>query len=589
MRISEATIRKITENADIVAIIGEHIKLEKKGNDYKGICPFHNDTNPSLSVSPSKKVFKCFSCGVSGNAVGFIQRYKNLSFPQAIKYVGEKMGIPVDIDDNVNQDLQKYLRIMEDAANYYEFYLKNSIEGKEAIQYLNDRHLDEEIVRRFKIGLASDEFDLLYKALTERENPYLPLNLLEVGLIKAGKENTYYDVFRSRIMFPIDDFNGNIIGFSGRIYKKTKKNEPKYINSNENVIFKKSNILYNYSRAVNVIKQKNHVFIFEGFMDVIAAYRAKIENAIATMGTALTNQQIQAIKKATNNITLCFDGDNPGIEASKRAIEMFHRANFNIKVMLLPEGLDPDEYANRFGTTSLYDFLENKTLSAPDYFYELEKRKLNKNDLYSVETFKQNVFAFLKMFNIASLTEIYLKKVADELNITITSISDDFQKKRQPQFVPPIHTPKERKAKSAATKRRYIANEKCAVYHAYNSKNACLLILNEKTNFTYADADNRNILFKIFDYYKTNDKMNDDFMDCLNESERMILAKILQEINEHNIITLDECLQINLEFRNEKIQEKLKEAFKNNGIDDKGIIDFIESKKITTKIVKSEE
>jgi len=432
MRISEATIRKITENADIVAIIGEHIKLEKKGNDYKGICPFHNDTNPSLSVSPSKKVFKCFSCGASGNAVGFIQRYKNLSFPQAIKYVGEKMGIPVDIDDNVNQDLQKYLRIMEDAANYYEFYLKNSIEGKEAIQYLNDRHLDEEIVRRFKIGLASDEFDLLYKALTERDNPYLPLNLLEVGLIKAGKENTYYDVFRSRIMFPIDDLNGNIIGFSGRIYKKTKKNEPKYINSNENVIFKKSNILYNYSRAVNVIKQKNHVFIFEGFMDVIAAYRAKIENAIATMGTALTNQQIQAIKKATNNITLCFDGDNPGIEASKRAIEMFHRANFNIKVMLLPEGLDPDEYANRFGTTSLYDFLENKTLSAPDYFYELEKRKLNKNDLYSIETFKQNVFAFLKMFNIASLTEIYLKRVADELDITITSISDDFQKKRQP-------------------------------------------------------------------------------------------------------------------------------------------------------------
>ena len=493
MRISEATIRKITENADIVAIIGEHIKLEKKGNDYKGICPFHNDTNPSLSVSPSKKVFKCFSCGASGNAVGFIQRYKNLSFPQAIKYVGEKMGIPVDIDDNVNQDLQKYLRIMEDAANYYEFYLKNSIEGKEAIQYLNDRHLDEEIVRRFKIGLASDEFDLLYKALTERDNPYLPLNLLEVGLIKAGKENTYYDVFRSRIMFPIDDLNGNIIGFSGRIYKKTKKNEPKYINSNENVIFKKSNILYNYSRAVNVIKQKNHVFIFEGFMDVIAAYRAKIENAIATMGTALTNQQIQAIKKATNNITLCFDGDNPGIEASKRAIEMFHRANFNIKVMLLPEGLDPDEYANRFGTTSLYDFLENKTLSAPDYFYELEKRKLNKNDLYSVETFKQNVFAFLKMFNIASLTEIYLKRVADELNITITSITDDFQKKRQPQFVSPIHTPKERKAKSAATKRRYIANEKCAVYHAYTSKNACLLILNEKTNFTYADADNRNI------------------------------------------------------------------------------------------------
>ncbi|HKM30141.1 MAG TPA: CHC2 zinc finger domain-containing protein, partial [Bacilli bacterium] len=132
MRISEATIRKISENADIVAIIGEHIKLEKKGSDYKGLCPFHNDSNPSLSVSPSKKVFKCFSCGASGNAVGFVQRYKNLSFPQAVKFVGEKMGIMIDIDDNIDQNLQKYFQIMQNAASYYEFYLKNSLEGKEA-------------------------------------------------------------------------------------------------------------------------------------------------------------------------------------------------------------------------------------------------------------------------------------------------------------------------------------------------------------------------------------------------------------------------------------------------------------------------
>lgn len=589
MRISEATIRKITENADIVAIIGEHIKLEKKGSDYKGICPFHNDTNPSLSVSPSKKVFKCFSCGASGNAVGFVQRYKNISFPQAVKYVGEKMGIAVDIDENVDQSSQKYLRIMEDATSYYEFYLKNSKEGKEALTYLNNRYLDYDIIRRFKIGLASDEFDLLYKALTERDDPYLPLNLLEVGLIKTGKENSYYDTFRSRIMFPIDDFNGNIIGFSGRIYNNIRKDEPKYVNSNENVIFKKSNILYNYSRAIHVIKQKDHVFIFEGFMDVIAAYRANVENAIATMGTALTSQQIQAIKKVTNNIILCFDGDTPGIEATKRAIDLFNRANFNIKVMLLPEGLDPDEYANQFGTQSLHDFLENKALSAPEYLYELEKRSLNVNDPYSIEAFKRNIFTFLKSFNINSLTEFYLKKMADELSIASTSMKDDFQKSDQYQPTTVLSTPKEVKAKPVAAKRRYLANEKYAIYHAYTSKDACTLLLSEKTNFAYINIDNRNILFKIFDYYKTNDTMSDDFIHCLNEEEKAIIMKILHDTNYSNVIPLDDCLQINIEFRNEKLQEKLREAFKNNEIDDKAAIDFIESKRITTKIVKSEE
>lgn len=590
MRISEATIKKITENADIVAIIGEHIKLEKKGSDYKGICPFHNDTNPSLSVSPSKNVFKCFSCGASGNAVGFVQRYKNLSFPQAIKYVGEKMGIQVDIDDNINLNLQKYLKIMEDATNYYEFYLKNSVEGKDAIKYLHSRFIDENIIRRFKIGLASDEFDLLYKALTERDNPYLPLNLLEVGLIKAGKENTYYDIFRSRIMFPIDDINGNIVGFSGRIYYKTEKNEPKYVNSNENVIFKKSNILYNYSRAVNVMKQKDRVFIFEGFMDVIAAYRAKVENTIATMGTALTNQQIQAIKKTTNNVTLCFDGDNPGIEATKRAIEMFHRANCNIKVMLLPQGLDPDEFANQFGTESLHDFLENKAISAPEYLYELEKRKLNLNDSYSIETFKQNVFTFLKNFNVSSLTEFYVKKIADELSITDTSIKDDFKKNIQQRPIPVPRIPSEEQRKTTREK-RYLANERHAIYHAYTSKDACTIITSEKTNFVYSDKKiNREIIWNLYSYYNDHDKVNDDFMVLLSEEERAILESVLKEINQQNCISLEQCLLINQEHFQEKKKQNLRKKIESSEeIDDKDVMEYGESIRLTTKIVKSEE
>ena len=589
MRIPEATIRKITEDADIVAIIGEHIKLEKKGNDFKGVCPFHNDTNPSLSVSPSKKVFKCFSCGAAGNAVGFIQRYKNLSFPQAIKYIGERMGISVDLDENdENQNLTRYYKIMQDATNYYEFYLKNSKEGSEAISYLHNRHLDDEIIKKFKIGLSSSEMDLLYKALTEKENPYLPLNLLEVGLVKAGKENTYYDVFRSRIIFPIEDFNGNVVGFSGRIFKKANKEEPKYVNSSENIIFKKSNILYNFSNSINLIKQKNYVFIFEGFMDVIAAFRANVKKSIATMGTALTKQQIQAIKKVTSNIILCFDGDNAGIIATKRAIQLFTVEKFNIRVMLLPEGLDPDEYAEKYGLDKLNDFLENKSITAIEYLYELEKRDLNVDDPYSIENFKSNVYNYLKFFNTGSVNQYILKKVATDLQTTLEVITDDFDKNKNNTDIF-IKKEKTVKVKTIHEKKKYIRSENAIIYYAYISRENCLKLFDEAVSFEVIDIKNRNILYSIFDYYKTNDKINDDFITGIDEAELLKVNEKLKDIKKEKLLSMEEYMRVLIEYRNEKIQKRILENNKDCEFDEKTLNDYIKAKRANTKIIKHKE
>ncbi len=216
MRIEQSTIDKVLEKADIVEVIGEYVKLEKKGSDYKGLCPFHNDSNPSFSVSPNKKVYKCFSCNEAGNVVKFVQKYRNVSFLEAIKILGDKYNIPVDLKDNsYNENLRKYYTIMFEVTNAYEFYLKNTKEGVVALEYLHNRHLTDDIIRQFQIGLSGEKENIVCKTMID-SNKYTPLDLKEINLID-NRDNQYYDLFHGRIMFPIKNLNGNVVGFSGRL------------------------------------------------------------------------------------------------------------------------------------------------------------------------------------------------------------------------------------------------------------------------------------------------------------------------------------------------------------------------------------
>ena len=590
MFIPDATIKQILDKADIVAIIGEHIKLEKKGNDFKGICPFHDDSNPSMSVSPNKKIFKCFSCGETGNAITFVQKFKHITFPEAVKLVGEKCGVEVELSKNSNQqNYQKYYKILQDATSYYEFYLKNSIEGKNALNYLHNRKLNDAIIKRFKIGLASKERSLLYEALTKRENPYLPLDLKKCGLINSSKQDDYFDVFRDRIIFPIDDFNGNIVGFSGRIYTEDKKNEPKYMNNSENEIFKKGNILYNYSYAANDIKKKNRIYIFEGFMDVIAAYRANVLNTVATMGTALTESHIRAIKKLTSNIVLCFDGDIAGITATKRAMQMFLKENMDVRVMLLPEGMDPDEYLDKYGEASLKEFLETKSISGIDYLYSLELRKLNKNDINSVENFKKNIFGYLKMFNSKSVEAMIVKKMSSDLELKSEDLSKDFSSMHETvvDFVPV-----ETKPTKKVFKQKYLIAENNLIYLALQKKEYCdkiaRLLPFEKS--VYVKKENREIFWSIFDYYHINPNLDYDHFyhsSYLNDKMKEQLDEIMinPALCDENFIEtfIEENANMVLKYCEEKKLEMLE---KPENIDENHLRIFSELKKKTIKIKK---
>lgn len=418
------TIEEIKEKADIVQIIGQYVALEKQGSSYIGLCPFHNDNHPSMSVSPTKKIFKCFSCNASGNVVSFVERYKNIPFIEALREVGETVGIKVEstkteIEQNKNK---KYYTLMNDASSFYRFYLRNTEEGKEALAYLAGRHLSDEIIQHFEIGLSGSDQDDLFQAMTEKG--HLALDMVDCGLIRL--KDKYFDVFRKRIMFPLHDLRGNVVGFSGRKYL-LNHDEAKYVNSNENVIFKKSQILYHYHEANQDIKKNDHVFLFEGFLDVIAAYRAGINHSVASMGTALTIEQIRAMKRLTSHVTICYDGDDPGIEATKRAILMCVQEEMEVRVVFLPDGKDPDDYINQFGEKALYDILQNQASNGMDFLYSQAKKNLIKDDLNNMEQFKKSIFSYLNFFHSHILIESYLKKLASELNLSVDNIFSDYQ------------------------------------------------------------------------------------------------------------------------------------------------------------------
>ncbi|MDD4077236.1 MAG: DNA primase [Bacilli bacterium] len=524
MLIPTETIQKIRDEADIVEVIGEQVKLNKKGANYVGLCPFHNDTNPSLTVSPSKRIFTCFSCGATGNVITFVQNFEKVSFVEAVSRLAQKVGIPLEIGTagSKSQILKKYYDLLEKATNFYQFYLYNTTEGQEALKYLYKRGLNDKIIKRFRIGLAPRDRDLLYRALLQEK--FQPLDMIEAGLVRSGKN--YYDVFRNRIVFPLEDTTGNIVGFSGRIYY-VADTEAKYLNSSENAVFKKGQILYNFEQARNEIRGADSVFIFEGFMDVIAAHRAGIDNALAIMGTALTEHQIQAIKRLTENVTLCFDGDSAGCEATKKGIYLMNNAGINCKAILMPEKYDPDDYINEFGGDKLAEYLVNKPLNGIDYLYMVEKRQLNQEDITSIEEFKNNVFRHLNFFNSNVINEIYLKKMAEDLNVQVKSLQSDFSKS---SYRPSItdYQPLKSYVLPRFKKDKYENSEKALIKTLIYHRDKYYEAKDRLAAYTTGNRQNRNILYKLFDYYKNNNEMNlEDFMALLDAEETIILTEIL--------------------------------------------------------------
>ena len=413
--ISNEVINEIRNKTDIVDVVSKYVNLTKKGKNYLGVCPFHDDHSPSMSVSSEKQIFTCFSCGATGNVFTFVADFEKISFIEAVRLLGEKVGITLSSTNITSTKKDDYFEIYEYANKFYQNSLFTSL-GKNAIEYLEGRNIDKETIKKFGIGLSIQKV-----SLTEylKNKKYSIDKLIEVGLTNDNGN----DIFVSRIMFPIYDLSGNPVAFSGRIYNT--KDTSKYINSKETDKFKKGKILYNYHIAKEQLKKNDTIIIMEGQMDVIRASTVGINNCIATMGTALTKDHKNIIKNMANNVILCFDGDAAGEKATIAAIDLLEDTGQTIKVVRLPNGMDPDDYIIKEGKDSfLYQI--KSAVNLIDYKMELLKKNKDLTNIKEISSYINSALKELTLEKDDILIELNLKKLSDNFNIEYKTIKEKY-------------------------------------------------------------------------------------------------------------------------------------------------------------------
>lgn len=402
-------INHIQKSANIVEIISSYINLEKQGKNYFGICPFHDDHNPSMSVSEEKGLFTCFVCHKTGNVFSFVQDFENVSFIEAVKIVADKIGIEIDTGYKATSKYDKHYEAVELALKFYQNNLK-SAEGKIAREYLNKRGLNEEIINEFGIGYASKNYDTITKLLTTKG--YDEQILLETGLANQG--NTLYDLFRNRITFPIHNPNGKPVGFSARIYENI--DEAKYINTKETPIFKKGKILFNYHRAQNEARKMKYLLVVEGQMDAIRIYASGIKNVVATMGTALTEDHIKLLKKLNVKIVLCMDNDTAGEKATIQNGELLNNAGVDLSILRLSGAKDPDEYILNHTVEEFKDAIDHATTYF-DFKLNYYKKDKNLNKVEDVSQYVNQIVKELNKTNDQILIDLTVNKLSQEYGI----------------------------------------------------------------------------------------------------------------------------------------------------------------------------
>ncbi len=420
--VSQNTIDLIRDTADIVDVVSEFVPLQAAGKNMKGLCPFHSEKTPSFFVSKERQIFNCFGCGEKGNSITFVQKYKNMSFVEALHYLADKYNIEMELDNNYQQlksNVNLY-KVNEMALKYFTLNLLNIDTGKKALQYLLDRGLDIPTIEEFEIGYAPSGRNGL---LDQLGKDFQPLEMLNVGLINKSMDNDYYDLFRDRIMFPIHDENKKLVAFSGRVFGNSD-NQAKYVNTPYTELFSKGMLMYNLHRALPYIRTNNRMVLMEGYMDVIKANKFGIKETVCSMGTQLTIDQALLMKKFTDNVIICFDGDRAGREATYKALKLLEKAQLNIKIVLMPQGVDPDDYMTQHDDFKYY--LENNQLDQYDFVYQMIIENKNLTKPAEIEMAKNKLFDFFASTS-GMIREIYFQKFSSDTLVNYQTLVNDYQ------------------------------------------------------------------------------------------------------------------------------------------------------------------
>lgn len=530
--ISKATIDKIFSTIRVEEIIGEYVQLKRAGSNFKGLSPFHEEKSPSFIVSPSKQIWKDFSSGKGGTAISFLMEIENFTYPEALRHAAKKYGIEIEEDrrelseDEKQSQTDKEIlyKIHEIANDFFQQQLFETEEGKTVgYSYFKERELRDDIIRKFQLGYSPEQKDTFTRFALDKG---YSKEILEKSGLSIFPENTPtgVDRFRERVIFPIHSFSGRVLGFGGRILRNNIKTA-KYLNSPETEIYHKSNVLYGLNQGKQAISKNNLCLLVEGYMDVIALHQAGIENVVSSSGTALTVEQIKLIKRLTENVTILFDGDSAGIKASFRSIDMLLSEAMNIRVLLFPDGDDPDSFSRKHPQEYVENFIKNEAKDFIDFKAEILLKEAGNDPIKKAESIRDIVKSVAFVQN-ALKQEVYLKEVSAKFGISEQSLFNELNVQKQVQKHQT--SPQQRQEKPAQVKLEKVTEP----FETINP----LLILEEKLvelMLKYGDrvldrTDEENNAYQITVIEEIMGHLEED--DC--EIQSVLNQKIISEIKE---------------------------------------------------------
>ncbi|MCG7338602.1 DNA primase [Staphylococcus sp. ACRSN] len=571
MRIDQATINEIKDKTDILDLVSEYVKLEKRGRNYIGLCPFHDEKTPSFTVSEDKQICHCFGCKKGGNAFQFTQEIKGISFTEAVKELGERVNIKVDTGNSsqegnenhqVASDDLKMIEMHELMQEYYHYALKKTVEGEAALNYLKERGFTDDLIDARKIGYAPNSSHFCHDFLQKKE--YDIQLAYEAGLLSRNEENfSYYDRFRDRVMFPLTNAQGRTVGYSGRTYTNQ---EPKYLNSPETPIFQKRKLLYNVDHARRVIRKLDEIILLEGFMDVIKSDQAGLKHVVASMGTQISQEHMAFIKKLTSNVTLMFDGDFAGSEATVKTGQMLLQQGLNVFVVQLPKDMDPDEYIRKHGADAFNYYVEHEKKSFILYKVHLHQDEIENNDL-AYERYLKEITSDISYVKSTILRKKILQEVSELFKVSMDSLINEVghqQDYSQPEYYQLPSLPQFNNLN------RQEKAERALLKHFMNDKD---IFLNYHQTLQFEDFTNqffKRIFNVLHEFYSENDTFNiSDVLQYIdsNEIKEALISldnyMINEEPYEHEI---EDYVNTIISNRNEEtiesLNHKLREASK---------------------------
>ena len=536
--IDHNTIQKIIDTAEITEVVQDFVNLKKRGVNYLGLCPFHNEKTPSFTVSPSKGIYKCFGCGKGGNAVNFVMEHEHLGYPEALKYLAKKYNIEVVEKELTAEEIQQQnerdsLLVATKFANtYFQEKLHKHNDGRAiGLSYFKERGFREDIIKKFELGYSLDVRDAFTIAAKEKG---FKIDYLEKSGLTIVKENNQYDRFRGRVIFPIHGLSGNVIGFGGRILKKDVK-AAKYLNSPESEIYHKSRILYGMYFAKKSITQHDKCYLVEGYTDVISMHQSGIENVVASSGTSLTVEQIRLIKRFTPHVTIIYDGDAAGIKASLRGIDLVLEQGLNVKVLLLPDGEDPDSFAKKHSATELTSFINDNE----EDFITFKTRLLSK-EAKSDPVKKANLISDI-VRSISVIPEnitrtVYIKECSSILNINEKVLYGEINKIRRRTYEKEYKrslSPDSTFQQASPSVPSFVSD----IYSEAQEKELIrlLLLYGDKTLYTYQEDKYDDERIVSVSEYIISEILNDD-LEFKNLIYKQIFQEYLEAVNQGKFI-----------------------------------------------------